>query len=264
MDQIYWKTGQLILGAVIGTVSVAIYSVAIQLTMSYMGFSANISSVFLPKLSALAVKNDLTETNNIFIKIGRLQFYVVMLIFFGFLLFGKQFISLWVGDSFLPAYYYTLLFMGALIIPLIQNTGILILQAKNKHAFRAIIYLIIAIISVMVSIPLTKKYGAMACAIVTASCLLLGQGLIINIYYNHLGIAIMKFWKEIIRLFIPMLIPVISFILFLNYYSIQNNVLNLLWQIIVFIVFYSFVLWKFDFNNYEKNLILSIIRKLKK
>ena len=66
MDQIYWKTGQLILGAIIGTVSVAIYSVAIQLTMSYISFSCNISSVFLPKLSALAVKDDLTEINNIF------------------------------------------------------------------------------------------------------------------------------------------------------------------------------------------------------
>ena len=264
MDQIYWKTGQLILGAVIGTVSVAIYSVAIQLTMSYMSFSANISSVFLPKLSALAVKNDLTETNNIFIKIGRLQFYVVMLIFFGFLLFGKQFINLWIGDSFLSAYYYTLLFMCALIIPLIQNTGILILQAKNKHAFRAIIFLIIAILNVIIAIPLAKIYGAMACAIVTASCLLLGQGLIINIYYKYLGIAIARFWKEILKLFIPMLIPVISFILFLNYFSIKNNVLNLLWQIIVFIIFYCLVLWKFDFNNYEKNLILSAIRKFKK
>ena len=264
MDQIYWKTGQLILGAVIGTVSVAIYSVAIQLTMAYIGFSANISSVFLPKLSALAVKEDLTETNNIFIKIGRLQFYVVMLIFFGFLLFGKQFINLWVGDSFLPAYYYTLLFMGALIIPLIQNTGILILQAKNKHAFRSIVYLIISIVSVIVSIPLAKKYGAMACAIVTASCLLLGQGLVINIYYNHLGIAIVRFWKEISKLFIPMIIPVLSFILFLKYYSIQNNVLNLLWQIVLFVVIYCLVLWKFDFNDYEKNLVLSVIRKLKK
>ena len=264
MDQIYWKTGQLILGAVIGTVSVAIYSVSIQLTMAYMGFSANMSSVFLPKLSALAVKDDLVETNNIFIKIGRLQFYVVMLIFFGFLLFGKQFINLWVGESFLPAYYYTLLFMGALIIPLIQNTGILILQAKNKHAFRAIVYLIIAIVSVIVSIPLAKKYGAIGCAITTSVCLFIGTGLIINIYYNHLGIAIKNFWKEILKIFIPMIIPVISFIFIINYFSIQSNVLNLSWQIIVFIIFYGLVIWKFDFNNYEKNLVLSIIGKFKR
>ena len=199
MDQIYWKTGQLILGAIVGTVMVAIYSVTVQLCMTYMEFSANISSVFLPKLSALATQENMEETNAIFLKVGRLQFYIVMLIFWGFLLFGRQFIHLWLGDSFISVYYYTVILMAALIIPLVQNTGILILQAQNKHAFRAIIYLIIAILSVIVSIPLAKKYGAMACAIVTASCLLLGQGLIINIYYNHLGIAIIKFWKEIIN-----------------------------------------------------------------
>lgn len=264
MDQIYWKTGQLILGAIIGTVSVAIYSIAIQLTMIYISFSCNISGVFLPKLSMLAIKDDLTETNNIFIKIGRLQFYIVMLIFLGFLLFGKQFISLWVGESFLPAYYYTLLFMGALIIPLIQNTGILILQARNKHAFRAIIYLIIAIINVVVSIPLVKKYGAIACAISNSICLLVGTGLIINIYYKKLGIAIIEFWKQITKLLLPMAIPVISFMLVLNYYSVQNTVINLLVQIILFIVFYCLVVWKIDFNDYEKSLVLSVIRKFRK
>lgn len=264
VDQIYWKTGQVILGAVVGTVTVAIYSISMQFAMSYLGISTNMCTVFLPKLSALAVKEDSTEINNIFIKIGRLQFYVVMLMFSGFLLFGKNFILLWVGNDFIDAYKYALILMGALIIPLIQNTGILILQAKNKHAFRSIMYLIIAILNVIISIPLVKKYGAMACAIVTASCLLLGQGLIINIYYNKLGIEIIKFWKVILKLFIPMIIPVVSFVLFFYYYTIQNNILNLSWQIVLFVVLYSLVLWKLDFNNYEKNLVLSIIRKFKK
>lgn len=265
VDQIYWKTGQVILGAVVGTVAVAIYSISMQFAMSYLAISTNMCTVFLPKLSALTTKsNYMEEINKIFTKIGRLQFYVVMLMFFGFYLFGRQFILLWVGNDFIDAYKYALILMGALIIPLIQNTGILILQAKNKHAFRSLMYLVIAILNVIISIPLAKKYGAMACALVTASCLLLGQGLIINIYYNHLGITIIKFWKEIIKLFVPMIIPVLIFALFLNHYSISNNIMNLLWQIILFVAFYSFILWKFDFNDYEKNLVLSVIKKIKR
>ena len=60
-----------------------------------------------------------------------------------------------------------------------------------------------------------------------------------------------------------MIIPVGSFVLLFNYYSIQNNVLNLMWQIILFVVFYGFILWKFNFNNYEKKLVFSTIKKLK-
>lgn len=263
MDQIYWKTGQLILGAVVGTVSVAIYSVAIQLTMAYMGFSANISGVFLPHLSALACKdNSMPEINQIFIKIGRLQFYVVMLLFFGFFLFGKSFISLWVGNAFLPAYTYTLLFLGALIIPLIQNTGILILQAKNKHAFRAIIFVIIALLNVAVSIPLAKQYGALACAVVTSSCLILGQGLILNIYYKYLGIAIGRFWKEILCIFFPMLILVLLFASYLQRANLPNNIFTLSANIIGFSLLYLVVVWFCSFNTYEKELIKRPILKI--
>lgn len=264
MDQIYWKTGQLILGAIVGTAVVAVYSVAVQLCTSYMGFSANISGVFLPHLSSLATKDDMTEINRIFLKIGRLQFYIVMLLFWGFFLFGKQFLHLWVGDNFLPAYTYTLLLMGALIIPLVQNTGILILQAKNKHAFRAIVFVIIAILNVGISIPLAKHYGALACASVTAGCLLLGQGLILNIYYAKLGLKIIPFFKDLLKIGVIMLIPVGITWNVLTHLTAFPSVLSLLLQIGIFTFIYSLTLWFFAINNYEKNLILSPIRKLLK
>ena len=179
-----------------------------------MSFSSTVSSVFLPKLSALATTEEsLPQINAIFTKVGRLQFYVVMLIFFGFFLFGKQFLVIWVGKDFLPAYTYALILMFGLIIPLVQNTGILILQAKNKHAFRSIIFVIIAAINVMISIPLAKKYGALACAWVTTSCLLLGQGIILNMYYYKIiKLDIPAFFKQLLRIFIIMCLPVCLFL----------------------------------------------------
>ncbi len=264
MDQIYWKTGQLILGAVVGTVVVAIYSVTVQLCMSYMGFSANISGVFLPKLSALATQKDMREINAIFLKVGRLQFYVVMLIFWGFLLFGRQFIHLWVGDSFMPAYTYTVILMAALIVPLVQNTGILILQAKNKHAFRAIVFVIIAILNVCISIPLAKQYGALACACVTAGCLVLGQGLILNIYYAKLGVKIIAFFGHIGKIFLAMLLPIGLTGWMLTKVSLSPSIPVLGAQIMLFTVLYGLTLWIFAMNAYEKNLILTPLKRVLK
>ena len=262
MDQVYWKTGQLILGAIVGTVVVAVYSVTIQICTAFMSFSANISSVYLPKLSALATKDSMDEINAIFLKIGRLQFYIVMLIFWGFVLFGRQFLHLWVGDSFRSAYSYAVILMAALIIPLIQNTGILILQAKNKHAFRAIVFVIIAILNVIISIPLTKRYGALACASVTASCLLLGQGLILNIYYAKLGLKIVQFFGHIAKIFLVMLLPVGFTFWALNYFTLQPSVFLLSLQIAGFIIMYSFTMWFFAMNKYEKNLILNPLKRI--
>ena len=264
MDQIYWKTGQLILGAVSGTGIVAIYSVTVQLCIAFMGFSSNVSSVFLPKLSALAAQNNMKETNAIFLKVGRLQFYIVMLIFWGFVLFGRQFLHLWVGDSFMPAYIYAVILMAGLIIPLVQNTGILILQAKNKHAFRAIVFVIIAVLNVCISIPLAKQYGALACSCVTAGCLLLGQGLILNIYYAKLGIKIVSFFRHILKMFAAMLLPIGISTWFVRYFSTQHSVVILGIQIGSFILLYGLTMWTLTMNIYEKNLILTPLKRVLK
>ena len=46
------------------------------------------------------------------------------------------------------------------------------------------------------SIPLSKYYGGIGAAIGTAFSLILGQGVILNIYYQKkVGINILEFWK---------------------------------------------------------------------
>ena len=264
LDQVYWKTGQLILGAVAGTLVVAVYSVAIQLIIAYIGFSANVSTVFLPRLSALAAKNSMDEINAIFLKVGRLQFYIVMLLFFGFLLFGRQFLHLWVGDEFTAAYGYTVILMAGLIIPLVQNTGILILQAKNKHAFRAIVFVIIAILNVCISIPLSKIYGATACAVVTSASLLLGQGLILNLYYARLGVQVLPFFKHVGKIFAVMLLPVGIAAWLISQLPPKPSVIMLGAQIALFTALYGLTMWALAMNGYEKNLILTPLRKVLK
>lgn len=262
MDQVYWKSGQLILGAVSGTLAVAVYAVAVQLCLSYMNVSANMSGVFLPHLSALAAKGSMQEMNQIFLKVGRLQCYVVMLFFWGFALFGKPFLRLWAGENFLPAYSYTLLLMAALILPLIQNTGIFILQARNKHAFRAVVFAGIALLNVVVAVPLAKQYGAMACAAVTAGCLLLGQGLILNIYYARLGFCIRSFFTQIVRLWLYMLLPAGLMFWWKKTFLLPLSVWSLGAEIIGFSLLYGATMWFLAMNEYEKNLLKAPFKKI--
>jgi len=264
MDQVYWKTGQIILGAVKGTEAVAVYSIAIYLSMAYMNFSTGISSVFLPKLSEISAKTeDMTEINSIFIKTGRIQFLIMSLILSGFILYGKQFILFWVGDSFADAYLYSVILMIGLFIPLIQNTGIAILQAKNKHAFRSIIFFIIAVINVVVSIPMAKQYGGLGCAITTTICLLLGQGFIINVYYKLIGIDIIYFFKNILKMSVTIIIIfIIGYVI--NTHMSESTPFFFIFKIISFIFIFIFFVWKFAMNDYEKKLILNPIVKILK
>src|SRR5690554_6360143 len=170
IDQIYWKTDQIILGIISGTSAVAVYSIASQLDSYYIRFSSNINNVFLPRISAISAKTkDMSEINQIFNKVGRIQFAIMSLILTGFVLYGKEFIGFWAGKDFTPAYYMALIVMIPLLVPLIENMGIIILQAKNKHSFRSKVYLMIAVLNIILTIPLAKLYGGIGCAVATSS-----------------------------------------------------------------------------------------------
>ena len=200
MDKIYWSTGQFVLGAVSGTIAVSVFAVAIQLESMYMQFSSAISSVFLPKVTAMVTKNSSEQVlSALFIRTGRIQYIVMSFILSGFIVFGKSFIRLWAGAEYSDSFIITLLFFVALLVPLIQNLGITILQAKNQMRFRSLLYIGIAAVALVFEIVLSKMFGGIGCAAAIAGALILGQGVIMNIYYcrvQHIDIA--HFWFEII------------------------------------------------------------------
>ena len=100
MDKIYWGTGQFVLGAICGTMAVAVFSVAILLEQMYMNFSTSIVSVLLPKVTGMvALSTTHKEISDLFIKTGRIQSFVMSFILSGFITFGLGFINLWAGDN---------------------------------------------------------------------------------------------------------------------------------------------------------------------
>ncbi|MCL4417955.1 MAG: oligosaccharide flippase family protein [Actinobacteria bacterium] len=263
MDQIFWRSDQVILGILVDTESVAIYSIASQILMNYMTLSTAMSGVFLPSISKKVVEkcsND--ELSAIFIKIGRLQYVLLGGVLSGFILFGKEFIAIWVGVNFMQAYYITLLIMVPFTIDLIQNIGLAILQAKNMHIFRAIIFLIMSIINVLFSIPLALNFGGIGTAFATSVTYFLGNGLIMNYYYyRKVKLDVIRFWKEIFKLSTPIFVSLILGVL-INHINFENLVISILLKIKLFTLIYGVTVWKIGLNSYEKDLVSRPFKKL--
>lgn len=267
MDRIYWSTGQFVLGIYKGSVAIAIYAVAIQLESMYMMFSTAISSVFLPKVMSMVTKGSSNEEiSNLFIRTGRIQYIVMAYILSAFIVFGKQFIILWAGDDYADAYYLTLIFFVPLTVPLIQNLGILILQARNQMKFRSMLYIVIALCSLGLSIYLAQIYGAYGCAFATGLALLIGQGLIMNIYYQkEQRINIKVFWREILKMsIVPMILVTISLFIVNSSLFYIISLTKFLAIGLLFTIIYGITFWLFSMNKYEKNLIVQPFKKLYK
>ena len=268
MDKIYWGTGQFVLGAISGTVAVAIFSVAILLQQMYMTFSSSIASVLLPKVTGMvAHSRSNKEISDLFIRTGRIQCLIISFVLCGFIVFGQKFINIWAGVDYSFAYVITLIFFGSLFIPLIQNTGIVILQARNQMKFRSLLYLIISVVSLLFQIIWAKTYGVVGCAVAIGLALLIGQGLIMNFYYQKKqGIDIARFWREIGKMLIMPIIFTILW-LFLSKHLKFDSLLDLLIGIIIFSILFISLLWNFSMNDLERGMIsqpfLQVFRKLK-
>lgn len=70
-DRIYWSTDQFILGSVVNSISVAVYSISSTLTTYYSNFSTALSGIFLPKITRMVTeKEDISKISNLFIRIA--------------------------------------------------------------------------------------------------------------------------------------------------------------------------------------------------
>ena len=267
MDKIYWSTGQFVLGIYRGTVAIAIYAVAIHLQNMFMMFSTAITGVFLPKVTAMVAKGDNEkDISDLFIRTGRIQYILLSLILTGFIIFGRSFINLWAGEGYQEAYLYALMFFIPLTVPLIQNMGIIILQARNQMKFRSLLYIVIAVVSLVSSFPLAKYYGGIGCAISTAGALVLGQIIIMNIYYQRKQhINIIRFWKEISNM---SLVPIAFISIYLVFQAeidiYTTSFMNFTIGIVAFLSLYVPLFWKLSMNRSEKELFMQPVLKVLK
>ncbi|NLA84866.1 MAG: flippase, partial [Clostridiales bacterium] len=189
--------------------------------------------------------------------------YVVMaLILSGFILFGQSFINLWAGPNYDDAYFILLLIMVPFTVPLIQNVGIAILQAKNMQGFRSVVYIAIAVLNVIASIPLAKMWGGFGCALATGVSLTLGNIIIMNIYYHRIiGLDIPLFWRNIFRMSIPVLVALLCGY-GINIFIVQDGFLVLACKIVLYSVVYALIMWFMGLNMYEKDLFISPVKKI--
>lgn len=263
MDRVYWSTGQFVLGAVAGTVAISVFSIAVRLEQMYMSFSTAISSVFLPKVTSMVAGNEGDKAiSDLFIRTGRIQYCVLAFVLTGFIVFGRQFIALWAGAGYEDAYAISLIFFVPMTVPLVQNLGITILQAKGMMRFRSLMYVGVAALSLVLQIFLSKRFGVMGCALAVAAGLAAGQIVIMNIYYYKVQkIDIPRFWKEIFRMsIVPACLCAMAYMAFKD--VSLTSVGSLLLAMLAYCAVYLPVFWFAGMNAYEKGLVREFVIKI--
>ncbi|MGO5013605.1 oligosaccharide flippase family protein [Niallia sp. Sow4_A1] len=259
-DFIYTRADLFILGAFVNVRAVAIYSVADVIHVMFKKLTMVLSGFFLPRLVRM-VSNK--ESNHIitgfFIKVSRIQFILAAIVLIGFVFVGKEFVIIWAGKEYETAYWIVILLILSRYIPVVQTLATSILQAKDLHAFQSKAILIVALLNVAISIPLAKQYGVIGVAIGT----LLGQMInvvIMNIYYQKIGMEMKWYYKEVFVLFIPMMITFGMGYLLKTILNVEN-LLDIIGFALCISIIYLLILFKF-LNEGEKVMFLKPMKRL--
>lgn len=260
--QLNGNIDNVVIGAVIGTSAVTVYSFAIQIYNMYEQCATSVSSVILPSVTNLIYNGAThTELENIIVKYGRVQWAVLGAALSGFICFGKEFFMLWLGNGFEDCYYLGLILMIPVTFPLIVNTCLAILKAKNMLRFRTVAMAYSALLNLVLTVIGTRIWGYWAAAIGTALSTVIGSVISLNIYYNiKLKINMLRVYLMIFhKITLCAAIPCMLFLFVIP--DITDGWMGFLVNAVLFVAIYLVLLFVYGMNQNEKAMLVGKARK---
>lgn len=256
-----------ILGAVSGSAAIAIFAVAKNLEYFAFVLTNAVRGMFMPKVSRILAKNGGKSNNDVLplmIKVGRFQTYIIGLIIVGFISVGKEFIHFWVGDNYYLAYYCFLLLVIMDIIEYPQQIADTTLVATNNVKIRSFIAVGTGVGNVVLSLGLSKLWGALgaSCSIfIVTTCRMIANNIA---YHRILHINLKKFFGECYLSILPSMAIALAVGVLANYVMPQKNIVILGVKIVTVVIAYAISAWFISFNEFEKDSVRQIGKRLRK
>lgn len=263
-DMLYWATDKVLIGAMMGTVAVAVYNVGGTFQGILQNLSSAISNVFTPEVTRCVVEEKSMDVHSeTLIRIGRVQYLIVSLVLSGFAVFGRRFIDFWAGPGYDEAYVVAMLTMVPLAVPLIQSIAFTVIKAQGTHQFRSLLYVVLAVANAVSTFLLIPVLGIVGAALCTCIVYVLGHGIIMNwFYYKKIGLDIPSFWKNIGKMsIVPGGMVLAGGWLVKHVLPMSSPWWFLAWVAAYTLVF-SVLSWLFSMNRYEKDLVLGLVKKV--
>ena len=267
INQIYWKLGQLVLGIVSAPpLQINAFAYGMTIPNYYIMISTARATMFLPTITKIVTELDAgKKLTDLMIRVGRIQFLILGLVLVGFLVIGQDFVSAWLGDRYTDAYYVASLVLIVNTIPCIQNIGIVILQVKNQMRFRVLSYLGVCVWNIILSFALSPHLGAIGATLGTVLSVLIGNILIINLYYHKkIGLDMWRAYRGTFRGILPAILLALAASWIVDAFIPLSGWIGVIVKGLVVCAFYIPSAWFIGMNSYEKNLVLSPVKRIVK
>jgi len=253
-----------LLGVVVNnaTIAISVFGIITTIEGYFYTLTTATKGMFLSRITRILNRETSDEEiNALAVKVGRFQFALNSLLIVGFCLVGKEFIMLWVGESFIEAYYGIML----IVIPGLFYNALQILHTaiivKNLVKYQAYIQIAISIINVICSVILSFYMGVLGAAV--SICIAYSLRLILTVVFirRKLNFDLPGFIKKCyIRMGIP---AIITFVIGLFIISVMGGTTwtSLIVKVAAITAVYAVCVIMLGINKDERKALFRKIRK---
>ena len=254
-----------ILAMTLNTMAITMYGFANVIEGYVSTITGAINGLFLPKISrVVANSDDASEVLPLMVRVGRINQSIIMLLFIGIVLTGKEFIGLWLGEQYSDVYYC----MVILTLPYCISSSLQIANssviALNKIKYTAIINILTGLFNLCAAYLMAPRFGVIGvCSCISATYLLRSLANQV-IYIKVLKIDLKRFYLDCHFKMLPGLTFAITTSYAIVRYLFDGLVNVYGWSVflakaICVAIIYAFMMWLIGWNDFEKSLIKSFL-----
>ena len=267
--QINQSIDQIFIGSFVSNSSsiLGVYAVGAQINQYFMSIGVAITGVLMPGIVKFAERNpNSVELTKEMSRLGRLILFPLIIVYSGFVVFGRQFITVWVGHEYSEAYKVTLLLMTPQLLASVFSPCLQFLWALNKQKELSWTKFAIVLTNCLLTIVLIKWNPLIGASIGTMISVIAGDVLVL--------IIIVKIKTKMhVYNYLEQTFMLTTITMFASSTFVSRGI-NMVFQINgwtkLFIACFAFAivsmicLYCFCFNGYEKKLINKIVFRKKR
>lgn len=263
INQLLWNVDSVIIGMRLGAVESAVYAVGTTFSSAFFSASIIVTNMLLPKVVRMVEEGATgSEYTKFTTKVARVQAFIILYMYVAFVVYGKEFISLWMGEGYGEAWTTAILVMSGTLFSSFVITVQVILRALKKQKVYNTVHLIIFTLNAILTYYAVVIWGINGAAFMTFLTYFIGYFFIMYPYYQKvIKVNIFKVFQGLLLDIIPMSI-VVGIIAWLVNKNTKQSWLLFLLEAVGYTVLYIFGAY-IVMNDDEKRVIIKFLKKNK-
>lgn len=267
--QINAMTDSVLLGILAkgSAVIIAIYGAGAQIVQYFKTVGGHFNGVLMAGVVRLVESGaNAKALQDEMVRIGRIVFMMLGMVFTVFLVNGTDFMVLWAGENYRQGYMVAAAIMVPIMFTLVQSIGNQILWAMNKHRTQAVVQVVSALINIVLTAFLIKWNPLVGAVVGSVIALTVGDVLCMNVMFKReIGISLIGYYTGLFKGILPSLLLCAASGLLFNLIGLSKfGWLGLVVNCGVMVLVYGICMLSFGMNTSEKHMIFGMFKKIGK